>query len=90
MANVFRVDLRAIVAIHRAMFYKLLDGDEDPASHELVGLFEDIAATSRGAMRARRRPGSALEENPQASKVAGSGFACNGLGGEHPANLWSG
>ncbi len=45
IVDVSRAQLRALVAIHRAMFDKLLDGDEDPVSDELVALFEDIAAT---------------------------------------------
>jgi hypothetical protein len=43
--DVSRANLRTIVTIHRAMFDKLLEGDDSPASHELVALFEDIAAT---------------------------------------------
>ena len=45
IVDVSRANLRTIVAIHRAMFDKLLDGDGDPVSHELVALFQDIAAT---------------------------------------------
>ena len=45
IVDVSRAQLRALVAIHRAMFDKLLDGDEDPVSDELIALFKDIAAT---------------------------------------------
>jgi hypothetical protein len=45
IVDVSRANLRAIVTIHRAMFDKLLDGDADPVSHEIVALFQDIAAT---------------------------------------------
>jgi hypothetical protein len=45
IVDVSRAQLRALVAVHRAMFEKLLDGDEDPVSDELVALFQDIAAT---------------------------------------------
>jgi hypothetical protein len=45
IVDVSRAQLRALVAAHRAMFDKLLDGNEDPVSDELVALFQDIAAT---------------------------------------------
>jgi hypothetical protein len=45
IVDISRAQLRALVAVHRAMFDKLLDGDDDPVSHELVALFQDIAAT---------------------------------------------
>ncbi len=45
IVDVSRAQLRALVAIHRAMFDKLLDGDEDPVSDELIALFKDISAT---------------------------------------------
>jgi hypothetical protein len=75
IVDISRAHLRAMVAIHRALFDKLLDGDEDPVSHELVALFEDIATTymeihatlqelaEEGAQRSKR--------SRKASKVGG-------------------
>ena len=69
IVDVSRAQLRALVAIHRAMFDKLLDGDEDPVSDELIALFKrhlgDLHGNTRDAPTNRRRRGSTLEEQPQ-------------------------
>jgi hypothetical protein len=43
--DISRANLRALIAIHRVMFEKLLAGDDDPVCEELIALFADIAAT---------------------------------------------
>lgn len=75
IVSVSRADLRALVAIHRAMFDKLLAGDDDPVCPELIALFADLAATYRDINRTLR---DIARDEARHTKIYRSKSHCSG------------
>jgi len=89
IVDLSRANLRALVAIHRVMFDKLLDGDDDPVSHELVALFKDIAATYMEihvALRALAEDEGLSPKSRKATKMSGVSGRRISLRGPSPAS----